>query len=157
MTSSFSLTSSVFAEGASIPAKYTCDEQQPSPPLAISGAPTGTKSFALIMDDPDVPKQVRPEGNFLHWVVFNISADTTQIAEGASIGVPGQNGRGKTGYVGPCPPPNYEPSEHRYFFVLYALDTELALSAGASKADVIKAMQEHVLGEAQLMGRYRRR
>jgi len=156
MTSEPKITSSAFAEGASIPSKFTCDGDQVSPPLSISGVPEGAKSLVLIMDDPDVPKQLKPDGVFDHWVLFNIPPSTTEIPEGGSVGTPGGNGAGKNAYTGPCPPPQYEPSEHRYFFKLYALDTELPLKAGASKADVLKSLEGHVLAQAQLVGKYKR-
>ncbi|OHB19612.1 MAG: kinase inhibitor, partial [Parcubacteria group bacterium RIFCSPHIGHO2_01_FULL_56_18] len=124
--------------------------------LSIGGVPEGTKSLALIMDDPDVPKVLRADGVFDHWVLFNIPADTREIPEGGSIGVAGANSAGKNAYAGPCPPPQYEPSEHRYVFKLYALDSELPLQAGATKEEVEKAMEGHILGQTQLVGRYKR-
>jgi Raf kinase inhibitor-like YbhB/YbcL family protein len=156
-TSTFALTSSAFKENASIPSQYTCDGSQASPPLSINGAPQGTKTFALIVEDPDVPKQLAPSGVFVHWVVFNIPASITEITEDAQIGTAGANGAGKNTYAGPCPPAQYEPSEHRYFFTLYALDADLKLSVGASKEDVLKAMQGHILAQAQLVGRYKKK
>jgi len=109
----FVLTSSAFAEGAAIPKKYSCDGENVSPQLKWSGAPANTKSFALIMDDPDAPG-----GTFTHWVAFDIPATQTEIAEGAkSVGKGGKNGRGQTGYTGPCPPSD----THRYFFTLYRI------------------------------------
>jgi Raf kinase inhibitor-like YbhB/YbcL family protein len=153
----FALSSSAFKSGASIPSTYTCDEQQVSPPLTISGAPAGTKSYVLIVEDPDVPKKIKPDGVFLHWVVFNIPGYTTDIVEGHAIGVAGANGTGKPGYVGPCPPKEYQPTEHRYIFTLYALDTELSLPAGASKAAVMKAMQGHMLAQTDLIGLYQKK
>jgi Raf kinase inhibitor-like YbhB/YbcL family protein len=156
-TSTLTLTSTAFTQNSSIPSQYTCDGSQVSPPLTISGAPEGTKSYALIVEDPDVPKQVLPSGLFVHWVLFNIPASITEITEGAQVGTDGANGAGKAAYAGPCPPPQYEPSEHRYFFKLYALDRELSLKAGVSKEDVEKAMQGHILAEAQLIGKYKRK
>ena len=157
-TSTLTLTSPAFENGGLIPAKYTCDEDRMlSPQLLISGVPEEAKSLALIMDDPDVPKAIHPDGMFDHWTLFNIPPQTTGIPEGGSAGIAGANGAGKNAYTGPCPPPQYEPSEHRYFFKLYALDTELTLQAGASKEEVEKAMQGHVVGEVQLMGRYKRK
>ncbi len=160
MASELKITSPAFEQNASIPSKFTCDAGSPpaggSPPLAISGVPEGAKSLALIMDDPDVPKQLKPDGVFDHWVLFNISPATTEISEGGSVGTPGANSAGKNAYYAPCPPPQYEPSEHRYVFALYALDTELALKAGTSKADVLKALEGHVLAQAQLVGKYKR-
>ena len=156
-TSTLTLTSPAFGEGASIPSRFTCDgDRSVSPALVIAGVPEGTKSFALIMDDPDVPKQLHADGVFDHWVLFNIPADTREIREGGSAGVTGANGAGKNAYTGPCPPPQYEPSEHRYIFKLYALDSELPLQAGATKADVEKAMEGHIVAQAQLVGRYKR-
>jgi Raf kinase inhibitor-like YbhB/YbcL family protein len=143
------LTSPAFSEGNPIPSEYTCDADDIAPILHIKGAPEGTQSFALIMDDPDAP---RP-GGFLHWVLFNIPGDASQIGPTGSIGVNGQNGWGREGYGGPCPPSG----EHRYYFRLYALDMMLGLSAGATKDEVEQAMQGHILGEAQLMGRYQRK
>ena len=156
--STLTLTSSAFAEGASIPPRFTCDgDRSVSPALSIAGVPEGTKSLALIMDDPDVPKALHADGVFDHWVLFNIPADTREIPEGTSVGVAGANGAGKNAYTGPCPPPQYEPSEHRYVFKLYALDSELPLQAGAAKADVEKAMEGHIVAQAQLVGRYKRK
>ncbi len=157
MSPTFTLTSPAFADNASIPPRFTCDgDRSVSPALSIGGVPEGTKSLALIMDDPDVPKVLRADGVFDHWVLFNIPADTREISEGGSVGVAGANSAGKNAYAGPCPPPQYEPSEHRYVFKLYALDSELPLPAGASKADVEKAMEGHILAQTQLVGRYKR-
>ncbi len=156
-SSTFTLSSKDFDNNASIPSRFTCDGDQVNPALSIGGVPEGTKSLALIMDDPDVPKQLKPDGVFDHWVLFNIPPDTKDITEGNPVGVAGANGAGKNAYTGPCPPPQYEPSEHRYVFKLYALDSELSLRAGATKADVEKAIQGHVVAEAQLVGRYKRK
>lgn len=142
------LTSAAFTEGATIPAPYTCDGANMSPPLEVSDVPEGTVSLALIMDDPDAPR-----GTWDHWVVFNIPPDTKTIEEGKEP--PGVHGRGSGAalmYSGPCPPDR----EHRYFFKLYALDAMLILPEGASKEDVAQAMQGYILAHAQLMGRYDR-
>ncbi|MFH1098437.1 MAG: YbhB/YbcL family Raf kinase inhibitor-like protein [Candidatus Uhrbacteria bacterium] len=156
-TSTLTLGTSAFGEGELIPAQYTCDgDRSLSPPLFISGVPAEAKSLALIMDDHDVPKQIKSDGVFDHWVLFNIPADTTKMPDGVNIGIAGVNGRGENAYTGPCPPPQYEPAEHRYTFKLYALDAELKLKTGASKAEVLQVMQGHILDEAQLIGRYRR-
>ena len=155
MANDFSLTSSTFQNDASIPKKYTCQGDNMSPPLLWSGAPAGTKAFALLVDDPDVPKALKPEGVFDHWTLYNIPASATSIAEGRSLGTRGANGAGKNEYTGPCPPKHYEPSEHRYFFRLYALDANLNLSEGASKDDVLRTMQGHIIGHVELMGRYK--
>ena len=156
-TLTLSLTSSAFAEDASIPSRFTCDgDRSVSPPLSMAGVPQGTKSLALIMDDPDVPKALYGDGVFDHWVLFNIPPETREIPEGGSAGVAGANSAGENAYTGPCPPPQYEPSEHRYVFKLYALDSELSLQAGAGKADMEKAMEGHILAQTQLVGRYKR-
>lgn len=153
----FALTSPAFADDASIPPKYTCDgNKEISPPLVITGVPDGTKSLALIMDDPDVPKSVKPDGMFDHWILFNIPAQTMGLVEGESAGVPGKNSVGTTTYINPCPPPQFDPPEHRYIFTLYALDMMLSLSAGASKAEVLQAMQGHIVAQTRLIGRYQR-
>lgn len=158
------LTSMAFEPGAPIPSHYTCDGAGTNPPLTISGVPEGAVSLALIMDDPDVPKALKPDGVFDHWVLFNIPPGITEIpADAHSDAVPGirgANGRGTLGYIGPCPPPQYEPSEHRYVFTLYALDIELDLQEGATKEQVLEAMhgraKGHILETAQLVGKYRR-
>lgn len=157
MESTLSITSSAFENNGKIPPKFTCDgERNLSPQLSISGVPEGTKSLTLIVDDPDVPKVLKPDGVFDHWVLFNISPETRGIEEGDSAGVAGANGAGKNAYTGPCPPPQYEPSEHRYVFTLYALDTMLALPAGATKQEILRAMEGHMLAKAELIGRYKR-
>ncbi|MDO8566918.1 MAG: YbhB/YbcL family Raf kinase inhibitor-like protein [bacterium] len=159
MTEAFSLTSSAFENSGTIPAKYTCDgDKKLSPPLLINSVPEGTKSLVLIMDDPDVPKQLRPDGVFDHWVVFNIPPDTKMIPEGGPIpGIQGVNGAGNAAYTGPCPPREYEPSEHRYVFKLYALNAQLTLPAGATKKDVLNALAPLLVGETGLVGRYSRK
>lgn len=154
------LTSYVFKEGGTIPSKYTCDGQRGlSPQLQINGVPEGARSLALIMDDPDVPKQLRPDGVFDHWVVFNIAPHTREIREGETPkeAMVGSNSAGQATYTGPCPPPEYEPSEHRYIFALYALDAMLGISEGATKAEVLAAMNGRVLAEAKLVGLYSRK
>jgi hypothetical protein len=151
----FSLTSPAFKEGGSIPSKYTCDAAQanPSPALAWKDAPANAKSFVLIMHDPDAPMA----GGFTHWVLFDMPATTKQLPEGfqaGSVGVSGNSGFGRGGYGGPCPPSG----SHHYHFMLSALDVPtLGLQAGATKADVEKAMQGHVVGTAELIGTYQRR
>ncbi|MCR4280835.1 MAG: YbhB/YbcL family Raf kinase inhibitor-like protein [Candidatus Kaiserbacteria bacterium] len=157
MTTNLSITSTAFEQNARIPSKYTCDEDRTiNPPLAFSGVPEGAKSLALIMDDPDVPKALHADGVFDHWVLFNIPPATKGIPEGQSIGTAGANGAGGNSYYGPCPPPQYEPSEHRYIFRLYALDTMLMLKEGAAKEEVLKAMEGHIIEQAELIGKYKR-
>lgn len=145
------ISSPVFEHEGSIPAKYTCEGENVSPPLVFSDVPDRAKSLVLIMEDPDVPKELRQDGMWDHWIVFNIDPMTRDVAEASDPpGTLGVNTRGENAYGGPCPPDG----EHRYFFKLYALDAELSLPTGAAKAQVEMAMQEHVLASAQLMGRY---
>lgn len=147
------LTSIAFENEGRIPIKYTCDGQNISPPLRISAVPSKARSLVLIMDDPDVPKNVRKDGMFDHWVVFNIPPDTREIPEGKEPeGIPGKGTTGRTGYYGPCPPDR----EHRYYFKLYALDTILDIPAVSDKRTVEQAMTDHVIDRSFLMGRYER-
>ena len=157
-TMAFTLTSPAFAAGAAIPAKHTCDGPDLSPALAWGGAPPTAKTFALIVDDPDAPA-----GTWVHWVLFNQTATLDALPENVprtetlpQLGgtFQGRNDFGKLGYGGPCPPPG---KPHRYFFKLYALDVELPLEWGATKADVVRAMKGHIVGQADLMGTYARR
>lgn len=110
----------------------------------------------MIMYDPDVPKVLKSDGIFDHWILFNISPDTNEIPEGGSAGTAGANSSRKNTYTGPCPPKQYEPPEHRYFFTLYALSEQLQLKAGADKTQVLVAMGKYIIARAQLIGRYRR-
>ncbi len=148
------LTSSAFTEGDMIPKKYTCDGQDISPPLAWTGVPEGTKSVALISDDPDAPV-----GTWVHWVMYNIPPQLQELPEAvpadkvlATGATQGTNDFRRIGYGGPCPPGG----THRYYFKLYALDQELALDPGLTKDQLLKAMKGHILAEGQLMGRYKR-
>ena len=148
------IKSSAFGNGESIPAKYTCDGADFSPPLEWSGSPAGTKSFALICDDPDAPM-----GTWVHWVLYDIPSATTMLAEGITRekelpggGTQGINDFRRIGYGGPCPPGG----THRYFFKLFALDAMLGLKPGITKDQLLKAMRGHILAEAQAMGTYRR-
>lgn len=156
-TTGMHLTSPAFKDGESIPALYTCDGTNISPPLSMADVPSGAKSLALIVDDPDVPRQLLPDGVFDHWVLFNMPPDTTDISKDSSAGIAGANGAGKSAYTGPCPPSQYEPSTHRYVFVLYALDALLALPAGASKEELLRAMDGHILEQAELIGMYKKK
>lgn len=147
------IESTAFAHNGDIPSKYTCDGDNISPPLAFVDIPVGTKSFVLIMHDPDVPKNIHPEGDWDHWVVFNIPPTTKDVGEGEPLpGLYGLNSRGKAQYHGPCPPDR----EHRYFFKLYALDTLLKLSADVYRKEVEEAMHGHIIEEAELVGKYER-
>lgn len=151
------ITSRAFENSQRIPSKYTCDgDRLLSPEFIVSEVPEAAQSLVLIMDDPDVPKVLHANGNFTHWVAFNISPATSLIPEGAKIGTQGSNTAGRTGYTGPCPPPEHEPKTHRYFFKLYALTTTLDLPEGASKEDVEAAMGDHLIASAELYGTYSR-
>lgn len=153
---SFKLTSSEFTEGGSIPPRYTCEGDDISPPLEWSGAPDGTRSFALIVDDPDAPDPAHPQRTYVHWVLYNIPADVAELHENASAkGLPdgasqGNNDWGNASFGGPCPPIG----RHRYFFKLHALSTELNGLTNPTKADVEQAMEGHVLAKAQLVSTY---
>lgn len=152
------LTSPAFSQGGSIPAKYTCEGQDFSPPLAWAGAPPNVKSFAMIVDDPDAPDPAKPQRVYVHWVVCNIPANVSALPENASkTGLPkgtvqGKNDWGKAEYGGPCPPIG----RHRYFFKLYALDTGLANLTSPAKVDLERAMKGHVIASAELMGTYQK-
>lgn len=159
---SFVLTSTAFTDGASIPTMYTCDlpaqagAKQISPPLSIGGVPDGTKSLVLIAEDRDVPKKLQPNGVFLHWLVYDIPADTRDIETGEIPGVLGASGNGVAGYIGLCPPTEYEPTEHRYYFDVYAIDTVLGLPEGSDISTILGAIDGHVIARATLTGRYER-
>jgi Raf kinase inhibitor-like YbhB/YbcL family protein len=147
------LSSTAFGHGEKIPSKFTCDGENINPPLSFSGVPAEAKSLALIMDDPDVPKNLRPDGMWDHWVVFNIPPSLASLDEGEEpSGVQGMGTGQNLDYYGPCPPDR----EHRYYFKLYALDSELDLLEGATKKEVESAMAGHILEQAVLMGRYER-
>lgn len=155
---SFRLTSSAFDHEGRIPPKYTCEGPDLSPPLTWSGAPEGTKSFALIVDDPDAPDPAKPQRVYVHWVVYNIPPDTNHFDENAWRGklpsgaITGVNDWGREAWGGPCPPTG----RHRYFFKLYALDTTLTGLSSAKKKDVEDAMKDHILGKTELMGTYQK-
>ncbi len=149
------LTSPAFRPEAEIPSKYSCDGRNISPELSWSGAPAGTKSFVLVMHDPDAPMA----GGYTHWIVYNIPAGSDHIAEHAPNqdhlpggGMQGKNSSGTYGYTGPCPPSG----THRYYFRLYALDIELDSPARPGKEVLEQAMKGHVLAQSELMGRYKR-
>ena len=152
------LTSTVFFQGGTIPQRYTCDGSDISPPLAWSGLPAGTKSLALIVEDPDAPDPAAPRMIWVHWVLYNLPPIAGELPEAVSAQVlppgtlQGVNDWQRTGYGGPCPPVG----RHRYFFKLYALDAVLPDLGRPAKAEVEKAMQAHILGHAELMGQYQR-
>ena len=149
----FELSSPAFAEGASIPQKYTCDGDDVSPPLAWQDPPDGTQSLALIVDDPDAPR-----GTWVHWVLYNLPAETRALPEAlpSQAELPdgsqhGENSWQRLGYGGSCPP-----SGPHHYFKLYALDTVLALEAGAEAGELSAAIEGHILGHGELMGTYSR-
>ena len=151
----FALSSKSFPNGGDIPKKFTCDAADVSPEMAWTEAPGGTKSFALIADDPDAPA-----GTWTHWVLYDLPPEINELAEDSAKqpelpngARQGRNDFGKIGYNGPCPPPG---KPHRYFFKLHALDRKLNLKPGAAKQEVEGAIAEHTLGKAEWMGRYKR-
>lgn len=155
------ITSSAFRNGEAIPVQYTCDGNDLSPPLSWHSIPEGTASFALIVDDPDAPA-----GTWVHWILFSIPSSVTVLDEGTgkrgSLALKdairqGLNQKKEFGYRGPCPPPGH--GHHRYFFKLYALDTKLVFDSpsGITKEAVLKEMEGHILGFAQLVGTYERK
>jgi Raf kinase inhibitor-like YbhB/YbcL family protein len=148
------LTSTAFKEGEAIPRAYTCDGVNISPPLEWSGIPNTGRTIAIVAGDPDAPG-----GTWVHWVLYNLPADNIGLVENLPAteilkagGFQGKSDFGKIGYGGPCPPTG----THRYFFKIYALDGELPLKAGATKAELMKAMEGHIIVQGQLMGTYRR-
>jgi Raf kinase inhibitor-like YbhB/YbcL family protein len=153
------IESSAFTGGGTIPRLYTCDGKDVSPPLAWSGVPEAARSLALICEDPDAPR-----GTWTHWVIFDIPASVKELGEGlpaqervkvtagGETALQGKNDFGKIGYGGPCPPSG----SHRYFFRIYALDTELALGPGTTRQDLLRSIKGHILAEGELMGRYSR-
>jgi Raf kinase inhibitor-like YbhB/YbcL family protein len=143
----FAISSDAFEEGATIPSRYTCDGANVSPPLSFAGPPAGTRSLALVVDDPDAPV-----GTFTHWLAWGIEPSADGLDEGQAAPREGRNGFGTTGYAGPCPPRG----RHRYFFRLHALDTELNLEPGADRDQLDRALDGHVLETAELMGGYER-
>lgn len=148
--STLTLSSPAFQQNGHIPEKYTCDGADVNPALIIEDVPTGTKSFALIVDDPDAPSRT-----WVHWVVWNVRPDTREIKEGSSPSgaSQGMTDFGQRAYGGPCPPSG----THRYFFKLFALDTMLSLAADSTKAALEKAMKGHILDRSELLGVYARK
>jgi len=146
---SIQITSTGFKEGGNIPRLYTCDDRNVSPPLAWSGVPSKTMSLAIILEDPDAPS-----GTFVHWVLFNLPPGLSGLEQGSNGGgIEGINDFRKIGYNGPCPPRG---SNHRYYIKVYALDQQLGLNGGATKAQLENAMEGHILAQGQLMARYGR-
>jgi Raf kinase inhibitor-like YbhB/YbcL family protein len=153
---SFTISSPAFADNGEIPAVCTCEGADTAPRLAWSGAPAGTVSFALIVDDPDAPDPAAPKMTWVHWVLYNIPADVDHLPEAVAdlpVGtLEGKNDWKRTGYGGPCPPIG----RHRYFFKLYALDTTLPDLKSPTKAQLESAMQGHVLSATQIVGTYQK-
>lgn len=155
---SLAITSPSFPHNGAIPARHTCDGLNVSPPLAWAGVPAGTKSLALIVDDPDAPDPAAPKMTWVHWVLYNIPTAANGFAEGVAVKdspagtLQGVNDWQRTGYGGPCPPVG----RHRYFFKLYALDILLPDLKHPTKAVLEKAMQGHVLAHSELIGLYQR-
>jgi Raf kinase inhibitor-like YbhB/YbcL family protein len=151
--------SSAFAGGGEIPRRYTCEGDDISPPLAWSGAPAGTKSFALVVDDPDAPDPKAPRMRWVHWVLYNLPATANALPEGVKPSAlpagtcEGRNDWNRTGYGGPCPPIG----RHRYFHKLYALDAVLAGLGTPGRAELERAIKGHVLAEAELVGTYQKK
>jgi Raf kinase inhibitor-like YbhB/YbcL family protein len=176
MANSSTLTIKIpgFENGALMPAKYTCDGAGVNPAIEIFGVPEGAQSLALTVEDPDVPKQILPSGVFDHWVLYNISVplidvtldpsrpqiiipENAQYPSDSFMAIGGKNGSGSYGYVAPCPPPEYQPAEHRYVFTLYALDIMgPTFKQPPTKEELLSAIQEHIIAQAQYIGRYKR-
>jgi Raf kinase inhibitor-like YbhB/YbcL family protein len=155
MMNRLSLSSSAFDHNQSIPSQYTCDGEGYNPPLLFHNVPVDAVSLILLVDDPDVPKHLKPDGMFDHWVVYNIDPKVADIAENcAPFGDEGLNSSGKLGYTSPCPPDR----EHRYFFKLYTLDARLTFEHPelVTKKMVEEKMQGHILDQAELVGLYNR-
>jgi Raf kinase inhibitor-like YbhB/YbcL family protein len=153
----FTISSSAYKDQTPMDARFTCEGASLSPPLKWNGAPAGTKSYALIIDDPDAPDPAKPEHTFVHWVIYDIPAAVSSLAENATKKLPdgarqGSNDRGDPGYTGPCPPIG----RHRYFHKLYALDVVLPDLHNPNKAQLEAAMKGHVLAETQLIGTYQK-
>lgn len=151
------LSSAAFAHQGAIPSKYSCEGADLSPPLSWNGLPPGTKSLALIVDDPDAPDPAAPKMTWVHWVIYNLPPTAQGLPEGASAlpagTLQGMNDWQRTGYGGPCPPIG----RHRYFHKLYALDTVLPDLGRPTKAALEKAMKGHILGQSELVGTYQKR
>lgn len=146
----FQVFSSSFSEGGEIPDLHTCMGADLSPPLEWSGAPSGTRSYALLMEDPDAPS-----GAWTHWLVYDLAATVAALPAGARVALSGKNDFGGNGYGGPCPPKGH--GAHRYYFRLFALDVEtLGLADGAGRIEILTAVRRHLLASAQCMGRFER-
>jgi len=158
VTMSMNLSSPAFEHEAPMPARHTCDGEEASPPLRWSGVPAEAKSLVLIVDDPDAPDPAAPQRTWVHWVLYNLPANSEGLPQGAgATQLPegtreGSNDWKRTGYGGPCPPIG----RHRYFHKLYALDTVLPDLHQPTKSELLQAMEGHVLAQAQIIGTYQR-
>lgn len=155
-----SLTSNAFKEGGSMPSRYTCDGKGLSPSFTIEGVPEGTKSLALVGVDPDIPQAAKTAlgaDAFVHLVAYDIPSGTRMIGEGDMAGTFGLNSSNKAAFAPLCPPPQYEPKEHRYIFTLYAIDRELSFRSAPQYAELMQAMEGAVLASSTLMGKYERK
>jgi Raf kinase inhibitor-like YbhB/YbcL family protein len=155
---SITVTSTAFEPGSAIPTEFTCEGSDTSLPLAWSGAPAGTQSFALIVDDPDAPDPQAPKMTYVHWVLYDIPPAVTSLEQGASTRLPagireGTNDWKRTGWGGPCPPIG----RHRYFFKIFAVDRMLGDLRSPTKAALVQAMEGHVLAQGQVIGTYQKR
>jgi Raf kinase inhibitor-like YbhB/YbcL family protein len=142
------ISSSAFDDHGRIPERHTGDGEDTSPALSWTGAPDGTKAFAVVVHDPDAPLV----DGFTHWVLYNIPADTTELPEGTDTGQAGNNSMGKPGYMGPAPPPGHGP--HHYYFWVYALDEDLDLPPGLDRRELIDRIEDHVIEQARMIGTY---
>lgn len=153
------LKSPAFNHNETIPSKYTCDGENISPPLLIEDVPEGTRSLVLVMDDPDIPQEVKNERGiekFNHWAVYDLRPNILELGEGSEMGQRGTNSVGKETYTGPCPPPEYEPKEHRYIFRLYALTELLSFEHPPTLDELEAKAREYMIESAELIGRYSR-
>lgn len=158
-TMALTLTSPAFEQDGLIPSQYTCDGANSIPPLAIDGVPEAASSLVIVMDDPDIPEEVKAANNiekFDHFARYNIPAQTAVLIDGSLPGESGLNSRGEEGYTGPCPPPQYEPKEHRYVFRLYALPEMLSFEQAPTLDELEAAAKAQAIAQAELIGRYAR-
>ncbi|HIH12043.1 TPA: YbhB/YbcL family Raf kinase inhibitor-like protein [Candidatus Woesearchaeota archaeon] len=155
------ITSTAFTENGMIPKKYTCDGENINPPLSFQNIPKNTQSLVITITDPDIPQEIKEKMGlhvFDHWIVYNIPP-ITEIKENAkNIGLPGLNSRGQPAYTGPCPPPQYEPKVHRYFFTIYALSTAHLpnFEIPPTRTQLESVMKGYILAKAEIMGKYTR-
>ncbi len=158
-TSTMKILTPAFEENGVIPQQYTCEGKNSSPSVTIEGIPSTTVSVALIMHDPDVPKVLKPDGIFVHWVAYNLIPDskgTISLDPSVIVGAVGKNSSGAQAYTGPCPPREYEPKEHRYIFTAYALDVAPKFEAAPTSGELLARIKDHTITTATLTGRYQK-